>query len=147
MQPIVKIFKILSGQTLMAFRAILCRIVRHPTAVSDGRVRQITPRCWNSTNDWPAGLQFMPIKMQNYDARPAVSHDKWHSSGFARPGLNQYARENPFVLRLISLNYNGTRRRDRLSACKMIAAYNKTGNYNYYLYIRVCEYFNTFSTL
>lgn len=26
-------------------------------------------RRWNSTNDWPAGLQFMPIKVQNYDVR------------------------------------------------------------------------------
>lgn len=145
---IVKIFKILSSQALMAFRTTPCRIVRHPTAVSDGRVRQITPRRWNSMNDWPAGLQFMPIKMQNYDAHPAVSRDKWHSWGFAQPGLNQYAQGRiPSFFGLISLNYNGTRRRDRLSACKMIAAYNKTGNYNYYLYIRVCKYFNTFSTL
>lgn len=29
----------------------------------------------------------------------------------------------------------------------MIAAYNETGNYNYYLYTRVYKYFSTFSIL
>jgi len=40
----VKILNIPDSQTFMAFQATPCRIVRHPIAGSDGRVRQIMPR-------------------------------------------------------------------------------------------------------
>lgn len=93
MHPIVKILKIPGSLTLiMAFRATACRIVCHPTAGSDDRVRQITPRRWNSTNDWPAGLQFMPIKMQNYDVCTFRRLARQMAFLGFRPGLNQYAR-------------------------------------------------------
>lgn len=149
MHPIVKTLKILDSRTLMAFWTTPWRIVSHSIAGSDGRVRQIMPRRWNSTNDWPAGLQFMPIKMQNYDVR--VSCRQMAFLGFRTARTKPIpTREDPFVLRLISLNYsrnssarttirvqNGSRVK---TLSTMIIIYIH-GNYDYYLRTRLYKYF------
>lgn len=62
--PSSKCSKFPAVGTLMAFRATLSYQACRWVACAKLHLRR-----WNSTNDWPAGLQFMPIKVQNYDVR------------------------------------------------------------------------------
>lgn len=117
--------KIPGSRNAMAFRATLSYQPCWWVACAKLRLRR-----WNSTNDWPAGLQFMPIKVQNYDVhashRPArqmaflgfrsVSQDykpirAREDRAMRRASLRWLCPSAYRVSTLIGLNYIETRKR------------------------------------